>query len=118
VILLLDTFIVLTPFAWGTACWFALKAIALDRKNWRNKVSVTALGITTLAGLLSLPAGFYSAHSPGTGKFRTIDEWTAVAVVMCGLALVLSLLGRPKLIIPIALACMGTASFWIGTTIP
>jgi len=81
-------------------------------------VSLFALAIVTITGLLWLPAGFHAARNPGTGNYRTIDEWTAAAIVVCGSALILSLLGRPKLIIPIALTCFGTAAFWIGTTIP
>jgi hypothetical protein len=116
--LLLNILIILTPFAWGTACWFSFKATAQDRKSWRNRLSLVALSIVTLVGLLWLPAGFIAARDPGTGKFRIIDEWTAVAEVICGCALILSLFGRPKLIIPIALTCLGAGAFWIGTTIP
>jgi hypothetical protein len=97
---------------------FALKAIVENRNNWRARVSLVALSIVTLVGLLWLPAGFIAARHPGTGKLRIIDELTAVAELIFGCALVLSLFGRPKLTIPIALTCLGVGGFWIGTTIP
>jgi hypothetical protein len=114
---LLNSFMLLTPVAWFTSWWFGLKAIADDRKSWRTRVSIAALGITTLTGLLWLPSAFYAARH-GITSVPAIDKWTAIASLTCGFALALCLFGRPKLIIPIALTCLGTASFWIGTTIP
>ena len=115
---LLNTLIILAPFAWVASWWFGLKALVQDRKNWRIRLSVAALGLTTIVGLLWLPAGFYAAHHPEMGKDRTLDAFTAIAVLACGVALILSLFGKPRLIIPIVITCLGTASFWFGTTIP
>lgn len=125
---LLNSFIILTPFAWGTSTWLSVKAITSEPTNWRNRedigifwqnrASVSALGIVTVVGLLWLPAGFYAARHTDTGNIRIMDQFAAMAVVACGLALILSLLDRPKLIAPIVVTCVGTASFWFGTTIP
>ncbi len=115
---LLNTFMLLTPVAWFTSWWFGLKAIADDGKSWRNRVSLAALGIVTLTGLLWLPAMMIAVSHPPSHNARTADEFAGVAVLVCGLALILSFVGRPRLIAPIVLTCLGTASFWIGTTIP
>lgn len=117
--LVMNLFMILAPFAWGTGWWFGLKAITQDPNSWRNRASIFSLGIVTAAGLLWLPAAFYAAHSGRTSEhLRTIDLWSGVAILICAVALILSLFGRPRLILPIAVAALGTSCFWIGTTIP
>ena len=115
---LLNTFLILTPFAWGAACSFTLKAIAQDRNNWRTRTSSVALAIATVAGLLFLPVMMMVGRHPGMQNVRTLDAYAATSVVVCGVALVVSFFGKPKLIVPIVLTCLGTASFWIAATIP
>ena len=115
--LLLDILIGLAPFAWFASWWFGLKALERD-KNWRTRLSIAALSIVTIAAALWFPAGLYASKHSISGNARTIDEFTAVAVLTCGFALILSLFGRPKLIVPIVVTCLGAASWWFGTTIP
>src|SRR5438874_10767865 len=115
----LNTFVIFAPFAWGTSCWFGLKAITEEPKSWRNRVSICSLTIVTLAGLLWLPAALFLAHKrSGSNFFGTAHGWAAMAILICACALVLSLFGKPRLVTPIVFTCLGTASFWFGTTIP
>jgi len=112
-LLLLNTFIILTPLAWGASWWFSLKAIAQERTNWRNKMSLAALAIATITGWLWLPAAFYASS-----HLVVVDKWVSIAVLLCAVAIIVCFFGKPKLIIPIALTCLGTASFWVGSTVP
>jgi hypothetical protein len=115
---LLNLFLILTPFAWGVACWFTVKGIAQDRNNWRTRTSFVALAIATVEGLSFLPVMMIVGHHPGMQNVRALDADAAAAVVVGGIALVVSFFGKPKLIVPIVLTCLGTASFWIAATIP
>ena len=47
-----------------------------------------------------------------------VDAWGRAALRILLAALVLSLLGRPRLVLPIVFACVGTALFWIFSNIP
>ena len=116
-LLFLNTLVLVTPFAWAAAWWLVVTAIVRERRKWRNEVSLVSLGTATVAGLLWVPAGLYTTRDPVAGALRSVDEWTIAAVIICGLALILCFFGKAKLIVPIALTCLGTASFWIRTII-
>jgi hypothetical protein len=51
-------------------------------------------------------------------QIQTAQTWTKVSVRICALSLVLSFFGRLRLIVPVACACVGTAVFWVMSTIP
>ena len=119
--LLMNTFVILTPFAWAAAWVFALRAILKEPKSWRNRVSLGSLALLTLLGLLWLPVAVYSSRtgSPtGAGfaaRMKNVQDWSGVAARGCAVPLVLSFFGRPRLIAPIVIACIGTALFWFFT---
>jgi len=52
------------------------------------------------------------------GQVRMAQAWTKVSVRMCAVALVLGLVGRPRFIVPIVVASLATAGFWVLSTIP
>jgi hypothetical protein len=51
-------------------------------------------------------------------QVRWMEAWESGAFRALVVALVLGLFGRPRLILPIAVACVGTALFWRFSTIP
>jgi hypothetical protein len=116
---ILNTLIILAPFAWISGWWFGLKGTTQQPKSWQNWVSITSLGLVTVAGLLWFPAALFASRNGWASEHvRTVQAWSGIAVLICAAALVLSLFGKPRLILPIVVACLGAASFWIGTTIP
>ena len=44
------------------------------------------------------------------------DAWAKGSVRACAVALVLALAGRPRFIVPLAVACLATAVFWFMST--
>jgi hypothetical protein len=92
--------------------------------GWRDCVSVGALSLASLAALLRIVLpGLMPAANWGTGagvdaQIHVVQVLTKVSVRLCALALVVGLVGRPRFILPIALACFGTAVFWIMSTVP
>ena len=119
--LLMNIFVILTPFAWAAAWVFALRAILKEPKSWRNRISIGSLGLLTLIGLLWLPVAVYSSGTESAASagfavhMKNVQEWSKFAGRGCVLPLVLSFFGRPRLIAPIAMACIGTALFWFFT---
>jgi hypothetical protein len=73
----INVFMILAPFAWGTSWWFGLKAIAQEPNSWRNRMSLISLGVVTIAGLLWLPAVLYATHDGQ--HVRTIELWSGIA---------------------------------------
>jgi hypothetical protein len=60
----------------------------------------------------------FSAHRNwGAEHVETIELWAVFAGLICAGAFILSLFGKPRLIGPIAVTCLGAAAFWFGTTI-
>jgi len=118
----IDAFVILTPFAWATASILAWRAILEDPKSWRNRVSLAALGLLTLFGLLWLPIAGYASGSDSLAgaevgaRIDQFEAWAKFAGRGSAVALVLSLFGRPQLIAPIVIACIGTAFFWYFTS--
>lgn len=105
--------------------WFFLWKVSVESGlRWREWVSLTALGLASLAVILwcvTLP--FTPAANWGTGEgvdhqIRFVEAWTKLSVRICAAGLVIGLAGRPRLILPVSFACVGTALFWIMSTIP
>ena len=119
--LLMNTFVILTPFAWAAAWVFALRAILKEPKSWRNRVSIGSLGLLTTIGLLWLPVAVYSSGTESlagaefAAHLKNVQDWSRLAGRGCAVPLVVSLFGRPRLIAPVAIACIGTALFWFFT---
>ena len=116
--------ILITPVAWISAWWFLIGAYKREPRRWRIRLSFTSLALLTIAGLLFIPIAIYNSGvdwKSGEGietHMRHTLLATAVAIRICGAALLLSLFGKPKLVALIVVACIGTALFWVVSTIP
>ena len=98
--------------------WFVLLKMSGDKSfRWRDRISVLALIIASGAVLLRfvMPAFWGPDFS---GKVQVAQVWTKVSVRMCAAALVLALAGRPRFIVPLVVACLSAAVFWVMSTIP
>jgi hypothetical protein len=55
----------------------------------------------------------------GVGReVQWADAWERGAVRILLVALILCLFGRPRLILPIAVSCVGAALFWFFSNMP
>ncbi len=92
--------------------------------GWRDGVTLLSLVLVSLVVLLwpvmmaltpraDWGSGFGVAH-----QVQWVEAWHTPILRTLLSALVLSLFGRPRLIGPIAIACIGIAIFWIGSTMP
>lgn len=104
--------------------FFLLKVSGQNSLRWRDWVSLAAVGLASVAVFLRfvMPALMPSADW-GTGvgvgeQVHFVQAWTKVSVRICAVALVMALLGRPRLILPIVVACFGTGLFWVMSTVP
>ena len=98
--------------------WFALLKTSPDKSfRWRDRVSLLALLIASGAVLLRFVMPVFWGSDFGR-QVQTAQAWTKVSVRGCAVALLLGLAGRPRLILPILVACLATASFWVMSTIP
>jgi H+/Cl- antiporter ClcA len=98
--------------------WFFLLRMSPDKSfRWRDRISLLALTIASGAVLVRFVMLFFWGSDFG-GQVRVAQEWTKVSVRMCAAALVLALTGRPRFIVPLLVACLATAAFWVMSTIP
>jgi hypothetical protein len=105
--------------------WFFLLKRATDPSfSWRERISLSALILASLAAALRfvMPA-FMPTANWGTGvgvaaQVHVVAVWTKTGVEAACVALLLALIGRPRLIAPIAAASLSIAFFWILSTIP
>jgi hypothetical protein len=98
--------------------WFVLLRMSSDKSLlWRDRISLLALIIASGAVLLRFVMPAFWGTDFG-GQVRIADAWAKVSVRMCAAALVLGLAGRPRFIVPLVVACLATAGFWVMSTIP
>ena len=85
--------------------------------RWRDRISLLALIVASGAVILRFVMPVFWGSDLG-GQVGMADAWAKVSVRMCAVALVLGLAGRPRLIAPLAVACLATAGFWVMSTVP
>jgi hypothetical protein len=98
--------------------WFVLLRMSPDQPfPWRDRISLFALIIASGAVVLRfvMPAIWGSDFG---AQVRMAQAWTKVNIRMCAVALVLGFVGRPRFIVPLVVACLATAGFWVMSTIP
>jgi hypothetical protein len=103
---------------------FYLTKIAREPSAWRNRVTLSSLGLVSLTILLWIiremlfPKADWASGAGVTYQVHWAETWERVALRILAVALVLALFGRPRLILPIVLGCLGSGLFWIFTTMP
>jgi hypothetical protein len=101
---------------------FYFTRIRKELAGWRNRASLSSLVLATLGALLLpitmifAPKANWSSYVGVAEQVHFVESWEKVAVRTLLVALVLCFFGRPRLIGPIAVACIGTAIFWMGST--
>jgi len=116
--------VLLAPVGLAYAWYFYLVTMSKELWGWRKWVTVVDLGLVSVA-IVMWPVARVMAPEvnwqtwAGAGAYmRWVDAWERQAMRMLLVALVLSLFGRPRLIGPIVVACVGTGLLWIFSNIP
>jgi len=116
--------VLLTPVAliYAWVCYFT--PADKEPRGWRSRATFLSLALASLAGVLWLEMMTWLPGADwrtGAGVGHQV-AWeyarTRAALGVLLLAFVLNLFGRPRLILPIALACIGAAAFWLFSTMP
>jgi hypothetical protein len=110
--------VLLAPVGLVYSWWFYLSRMKKEQAGWRKRVTLLALALVSLVVLL-WPVMVALAPRVGVGhQLEWIESWHRPVFRTLLVALVLGLFGRRRLILPIAVACVGTAVFWLVSTMP
>lgn len=105
---------------YGWVCYFT--PASREPVGWRSRATLLSLTLVSLAVLLWFET---MVHLPGadwsTGagvEHQVAWEYARARAALCAslVAFVLCLFGRPRLILPLAVACIGTGLFWLFST--
>jgi hypothetical protein len=103
---------------------FYFTRIRREPAGWRNRISVSSLVLASLGALLwpitmiFAPKADWSGYVGVAQQVHFVESWEKVAARALLVAFVLCFFGRPRLIAPVAVACLGTTLFWFFSTIP
>ena len=91
--------------------------------TWRTYTTLASLSIVSLAGLLIPVVMVLSPHAEYEGNYAGVPQqleflaaWQRPILRAVAVAFVLSFLARPRLIAPIAVACVAIAALWLELT--
>lgn len=85
----------------------------------RSTLTLASLVLVSFAVLLYPIDRLTMLRIVGSGQqVRWVDAGERIALRVLLVAFVLSFYARPRLILPIALACVGTGLFWVFSNVP
>jgi hypothetical protein len=95
--------------------WFVLlKRSTESSVTWRERISLVAMMVTSVALCLRfvmpafMPAADWQTGVGVDAQVHSAAIWTKVGARSATVALLLGLIGRPRLIAPIGIACLST----------
>jgi hypothetical protein len=103
---------------------FYLTQMRKESTGWRNRVTLLSLALVSLAALLwpvmalLMPRADWGSGVGVDHQVQWVESWHRPIFRTLLVAFFLCLFGRPRLIAPIAIACFGTALFWLFSTAP
>ena len=116
--------ILLSPAGLVYAWYFYWVRMKTEPENWRSHVTLASLVLASIAILLRPICRVFMPKvnwQSGVGVDREVqwaDAWERGAVRVLLVALIPCLFGKPRLILPIAVACVGAAFFWVFGNMP
>ena len=116
--------VLLAPVGLFYGWFFYLTRMRHEPRNWRNGIAVVSLALVSLTALswpvmaLLMPRADWESGAGVGHQVQWVEAWHKPVFRALLLALALGLLGRPRLILPIAIACIGAALFWLFSTMP
>jgi hypothetical protein len=114
--------ILLTPVGLIYSWHFYFTQIRREAAGWRNRITLLSLALVSVAVLLLpllavlSPRADYHSYVGVQQQLGFIASWQKPTVRILLAAFFLCFLGRPRLIGPIAVACVGTTLFWLSLT--
>ena len=116
--------VLLAPVGLFYGWFFYLARMRHEAFGWRNGITVVSLALVSLVALswpvmaLLVPRADWGSGVGVEHQVHWVEAWHRPVFRTLLAALVLGLFGRPRLILPIAIACIGTALFWLFSTAP
>ena len=116
--------VLLAPVGFVYSWYFYFKCMPWNSSGWRGRITLVSLLLISFAVLLwpinrmTMPAADWGSGAGVGQQVWWVDAGGRVAGRILLGALALSLFGRPRLILPIVLACVGTGLFWIYSNMP
>jgi|SRR5450631_176415 hypothetical protein len=116
---LIATVIILLAPAGLIYSWaFYLRRMRREPTKWRNRATLISLTLVSLVALLWPVMVVWGSGLGVAHQVQWVEAWHTPVFRTLLVALVLALFGRPRLIAPMAVACVGTAMFWLASTMP
>jgi len=115
--------ILLSPIGLLYGWFFYLTRMRHEPRDWRSWITLTSLTLASLAILswpvtaLLAPKADWGTHVGVRNRLAWVEALQKPILRTLSAAIVLCLFGRPRLILPIAVACVGAALVWVFSTI-
>jgi hypothetical protein len=116
--------VLLAPVGVVYSWYFYLKRMPWNSSGWRGRFTLGSLVLLSFAILfwpitrITMPTADWKTYAGVGEQLRWVGAGERVALRILLAALALSLFGRPRLILPIVVACVGTGLFWIYSNMP
>jgi hypothetical protein len=116
--------ILFSPIGLVYAWFFYLTRMRREPRSLRTWITVGALVLASLAVLswpvmaLLMPRADWGTGAGVGNQMTWVEAWHKPIFRTLLAALVLCVFGRPRLILPIAFGCIGSALFWLFSTMP
>jgi hypothetical protein len=114
----------MAPFGFVYSWYFYFTSMPWKSSGWRGRVTLASLVLISLAVLLwpvmmvLMPAADWVSGAGVGHQVQWVYARAGVASILLLAALLLGLFGRPRLILPIVVACIGAGLFWLFSTMP
>lgn len=106
-------------------CWFFYwTRMRLGPPTWRSRATLVSLTLLSLVVLLwpamalLMPRADWGSGLGVSHQAEWVEAWHRPILRTLLVALIVGLFGRPRLILPIGVACVGAAIFWVTSTMP
>lgn len=116
--------VLLGVFGFTYSWYFYITRMPWKTSGWRGRITLVSLLLISFAVLfwpinrMTMPAADWGSGLGVGQQVRWVDAGERVALRILLAALALILFGRPRLILPIVVACVGTGLFWIYSNMP
>jgi hypothetical protein len=121
---LVTAIILLAPVGLIYGWFFYMTRMKKESTGWRKRITLLSLALVSLVVLLwpvmwaLAPRADWGSGVGVGNQVDWIESWHRPVFRTLSVAFVVGFFGRPRLILPIAVACMGTACFWLVSTMP
>jgi hypothetical protein len=114
----------LAPVALIISWYFYFTRMRKAPPSWRDRVTLLSLALTSAVATLwplmfmLTPRADWGSGAGVNYQVLWVESWHTPILRTLVAALILAPFGRPRLIGPLAVASVGTAIFWLGSTMP